>query len=234
MKSKWVVFLLLVVLIVVAGFLIRHYGLFDNLIRHEVQIRNFLQESPLQGFVIGLMSYFILSLIPGTGGKSVIYGWLFGFWQAVVIADVALTGAAVVTFLVSRWLMRDALRSRFAIVMQKLDKHLQKDGAFYLLTLRLMHSPYTATNYACGATSLSTFSFWWPTQLGLIPSTMVFVFAGTQIPTLREVVEQGATAVFSPRLFLALVLMGIFPLVVRWLSNRYWKTHPEEVLPLDE
>jgi len=230
MKSKLLTFLLLVLLIAVAGFFFRRYGLFDNLIRHEVQIRTFLAENPLRGFTIGLISYFLLSLIPGTGGKSVVYGWLFGFWQAVVIADVALTGAAVVTFLVSRWLMRDALRSRFAIVMQKLDEHLEKDGAFYLLSLRLMHSPYTATNYACGATSLSTFSFWWPTQLGLIPSTMVFVFAGTQIPTLREVIQQGATAVLSPNMMLALLLMGIFPLVVRWLSRRYWKTHPREIL----
>lgn len=228
MKYKYAIFLLLIVLVFAAGFLFRRYGLFENLIRHELLIRNFLNEKPLQAFAIGLLSYFLLSLIPGTGGKSVIYGWMFGFWQAVVIADVALTGAAVVTFLVSRWIMRDALRSRFAIVMAKLDSHLKKDGPYYLLTLRLMHSPYTATNYACGATSLSTFSFWWPTQLGLIPSTMVFVFAGTQIPTLREVIKQGATAVLSPRLFLALVLMGIFPLVVRWFSKQYWKRHPEE------
>lgn len=234
MKYKFVIFLLLAVLIATVGFFFRRYGLFDNLVRHEILIREFLQSRPLQGFAIGLVSYFVLSLIPGTGGKSVIYGWLFGFWQGVVIADVALTGAAVVTFLFSRWLMRDALQSRFAIVMRKLDEHFQKDGPYYLLTLRLMHSPYTATNYTCGATSLSTFSFWWPTQLGLIPSTMVFVFAGTQIPTLREVVEQGAGAVLSPKLFLALVLMGIFPWVVRWLSRRYWKTHPEESLPLED
>lgn len=229
MKSKILTFLILTILITAAGLLFRRYGLFKILLTYEIHIRTFLLAKPILGFVIGLLSYFLLSIIPGTGGKSVIYGWLFGFWQAVIIADCALTAAAVVTFLLSRTLMRDAIRSRFFFLMQKLDHSFEREGAYYLLALRLMHSPYTLTNYACGATSLSTFSFWWPTQLGIIPSTMVFVFAGTQIPTLKEVIQQGASAILSPKLLLALVLMGLFPVLIRWVSSQYWKTHPEKV-----
>lgn len=229
MKKKLLTFSLLLVVIVVAGVLFRRYGSFELLVRHELRIRTFLATRPVSGFALGLISYFLLSLIPGTGGKSVIYGWLFGFWPAVVIADCALTAAAVVTFLISRWLLRDVLRSRFALVMPRLDRAIERDGAYYLLALRMMHSPYTATNYAVGATSMRTFSFWWSTQLGLIPSTMVFVFAGTQIPSLREVIQQGAGAVITPQLILSLVLMGVFPLMVRWLIRRLWKTPPKEV-----
>lgn len=229
MKSKILTFLILTIVITAAGLLFRRYGLFKVLLTYEIHIRTFLMSKPILGFVIGLFSYFLLSIIPGTGGKSLIYGWLFGFWQAVIIADCALTAAAVVTFLLSRTLMRDAIRSRFFFLMQKLDHSFEREGAYYLLALRLMHSPYTLTNYVCGATSLSTFSFWWSTQLGLIPSTMVFVFAGTQIPTLEEVIQYGASAVLSPKLLLALVLMGLFPLLIRWVSSQYWKTYPEKI-----
>jgi uncharacterized membrane protein YdjX (TVP38/TMEM64 family) len=234
MKKKLLTFGLLVVGIAVVGMLFRRYGSFELLVEHELRIRKFLSARPAAGFLIGLLSYFLLSLIPGTGGKSVIYGWLFGFWSAVVIADCALSAAAVVTFLISRSLLREGLRSRFALVMQRLDRAVERDGAYYLLALRMMHAPYTATNYIVGATSMRTISFWWSTQLGLLPSTMVFVFAGTQIPTLREVIEQGAGAVFTPQLLLALVLMGIFPLLLRWMIRRFWKAPPEEDLQFEE
>ena len=153
MKSKILTFLILTIVITAAGLLFRRYGLFKVLLTYEIHIRTFLMSKPILGFVIGLFSYFLLSIIPGTGGKSVIYGWLFGFWQAVIIADCALTAAAVVTFLLSRTLMRDAIRSRFFFLMQKLDHSFEREGAYYLLALRLMHSPYTLTNYVCGATS---------------------------------------------------------------------------------
>jgi len=228
MKKKLLTFGLLLMGIAVIGLLFRRYGSFEILIEHENRIRTYLSARPIVGFLIGLLTYFVLSLIPGTGGKSVIYGWLFGFWPAAVIADCGLSAAAVVTFLVSRSLLRDVLRSRFAIVMQRLDRAVERDGAFYLLAIRMMHAPYTMTNYIVGATSMRTFPFWWSTQLGLLPSTMVFVFAGTQIPTLRDVVEQGAGAIFTPQLMVALVLMGIFPLLARWIIRRFWKAPPEK------
>jgi len=228
MKKKLLTFGLLLAGIAVIGLLFRRYGSFEILVENERRIRAFLSSRPMAGFLIGLLTYFLLSLVPGTGGKSVVYGWLFGFWPAVVIADCALSAAAVVTFLVARWLLRDALRSRFAIVMQRVDRAVERDGAFYLLALRMMHAPYTMTNYMVGATSMRTVPFWWSTQLGLLPSTMVFVFTGTQIPTLREVVEQGAGAIFTPELCVALALMGVFPFLLRRLIRRFWKTAPQE------
>lgn len=222
MKYKLLFFLLFAGSLATLGFLFRQYSMFDELVRYEFHLRNLLKAHPLKGFTIGLVVYLVLSLIPGTGGKSVIYGWLFGFWQGVLIADCALTAAAIVSFLISRRLLRDILLSRFAIAMQHLDRAIKRDGAFYLLALRTMHSPYTATNYAMGTTSIDVKSFWWATQLGLIPGTVIFVWAGTQIPTLETVVEEGAGAVFSLQVIAALGLTGVFPLVARWGIRKIW------------
>lgn len=229
MNRKFLILLGLVTTLIVAGLLFQRYGTFERLVRFEVQIRSYLSEHALRGFSIGLVSYFLLSLIPGTAGKSIIYGWLFGFWQGLVIVDCALTAAAVVTFLVSRALLRETVRSRFVFVMNRLDKIIERDGAFYLFALRMMHSPFTATNYAMGATCLDLKSFWWTTQLGLIPGSMVLVFAGTQIPTLEEVVQQGIGAVISTNVLLALTLVGLFPLVARWMVRRLWGATVEEL-----
>ncbi|HSG72053.1 MAG TPA: VTT domain-containing protein [Planctomycetaceae bacterium] len=229
MKRKLLILSIFGATIGAAAVLFHRYGTFEQLVRYETQVRSFLEEHAVLGLLIGFVSYFLLSLIPGTAGKSVIYGWLFGFWQGIVIVDCALTAAAVVTFLLIRSLLRESLRSRFMLVMERLDKVIERDGAFYLFALRMMHAPFTATNYAMGATSLDLKSFWWATQLGLIPGSIVFVFAGTQIPTLEEVVQQGAGAVFSTNVILALVLVGLFPLALRWSVRRYWGEKVEHI-----
>lgn len=216
MKRKLLIFATFACTSTVLWLLFRRYGTLETLVQHEARIRSFLSEHMVAGMFIGFLSYVLLTLVPGTAGKSVVCGWLFGLWPGVVISNCALTVAAIITFLISRSLLRESLQSRFALTMDRLDKAVQNDGAFYLFALRMMNAPYTATNYAMGTTCISVRSFWWATQLGLIPGTIVFAFAGTQIPTLRTVIDDGLGAVFSTNVIGALVLIGLFPLVGRW------------------
>ena len=220
MKRRFMVFAALAAILVFAATLFRRHVTVAVLVAQETRVRWFLVDHPVGAFVIGLIIYMIASLAPGTTGKAIVFGWLFGFGQGVLIVNLGLTAAAMLTFLLSRYLLQDAIQSRFPLQLERLNRALEGDGAFYLFALRMAHFPYTFANYAMGATSLRARSFWWATQLGMLPSNMVFVYAGSQMPTLRHASEQGFAGVFTPGLIAAFVLMGLLPLVVRGIARR--------------
>jgi uncharacterized membrane protein YdjX (TVP38/TMEM64 family) len=164
---------------------------------------------------IGFIIYTALSLVPGTGGKSMVFGWLFGLWPAVMLVDCALTVAAMLTFGVSRMAFRDVVERRFGHNVERINRGLKKEGAFYLLVLRLTHMPFTFVNYASGATRVDARTFWWTTQLGLLPGTIVFVFAGTRVPRLRDLLDKGLMELVDPWLIGGLVLTALLPVLIR-------------------
>ncbi len=135
----------------VVAVLLREHTSIEALVQRETQLRDAIVAHPVESWLIGFGVYFLASLVPLTGGKSVVFGWLFGFLPAIVMVDGALTLAAIVTFLSCRYLIRDAVEARFAVHVERLNHHLERDGPFYLLFLRMAHAPYTFINYVSGA-----------------------------------------------------------------------------------
>jgi uncharacterized membrane protein YdjX (TVP38/TMEM64 family) len=162
-----------------------------------------------------MIVYTLLSLVPGTSGKAVVFGWLYGFWLGLVQVNVGLTIAAVISFLLSRHVFRDTIQSRFSYTMDRIDDAVQRDGAFLVIALRLLHVPFTFVNYSMGTTSIRTSTFWWSSQLGMLPGCILFVLAGAQLPTLKELLARGSAAIFTPRLMIVFALMAVFPFVAR-------------------
>ncbi len=194
----------------------------DQVAAEELRLRAFLRNHPATALLAGFLVYVAASLVPATSGKSLVYGWLFGFWQAVVLVNFGLTAAAVITFLFSRYVFADAIQSRFGLHLTRMNRALARDGGYYLVVLRLVHFPYTLTNYAMGVTSIRPGTFWWATQLGLLPGNLVFVYAGTQLPSLDELARHGLLHAVSPQLIVALVVVSLFPLLMRWAIRRAW------------
>jgi uncharacterized membrane protein YdjX (TVP38/TMEM64 family) len=188
----------------------------SQVVRQEQQLRATIDEHGFVAFAAGFALYVLVSLIPGTPGKAVVFGWLYGFWQALVIVDCALTIAAVATFLLSRYVFLEIVEARTKGLHRRLNAALARDGPFYLLTLRLMHAPYTLMNYACGAAGVRTRTFWWTTQIGILPGTIACVFVGSRLPSLARLHEQGFWSLFDPVLLAALVLTALLPLAVRF------------------
>jgi uncharacterized membrane protein YdjX (TVP38/TMEM64 family) len=137
----------------------------------------------------------------------------------MLMIDGALTLAALATFMVSR----DLIEARFASHVARLNQHLERDGPFYLLVLRMAHAPYTFMNYVSGALRVPSHTFWWTTQVGLLPGTVVFVFAGTRLPTLQELADQGTIRLLDPWLIFGLVLTEVLPFLIRWLLKALHK-----------
>src|SRR5688500_15670449 len=102
MRRKILVLAGFVFLLIGAFLLFRHLQPRETLIVHEDRLRTAIAEQPVIAWGIGFIIYTALSLVPATGGKSMVFGWLFGLWPAVVMVDCALTAAAMLTFGVSR------------------------------------------------------------------------------------------------------------------------------------
>jgi uncharacterized membrane protein YdjX (TVP38/TMEM64 family) len=211
----------LLLLLMAVTLVLRQTVSIERIIAVETQLRDHVQRYPVSSFGVGMLVYTLLSLVPGTSGKAIVFGWLYGFWLALVLVNVGLTIAAVISFLLSRYVFRQAIQSRFAYTLERFDNAVRREGAFLVIGLRLMHVPFTFVNYTMGTTSMRTKTFWWASQVGMLPGCIVFVLAGAQLPTLNELVTRGMPAIFTPGLMTALALMALFPFVAR----RFVRTH---------
>ncbi len=191
----------------------------DVLAANEGTLRLFLQHHSVLAFLLGYLGFVAVSLIPGTRGKAILVGWLFGIWQGVLLVNLGLTTAAIIAFLVSRGFFREALQRRYGPYLDRLNIALNRDGLRYLFAFRVLGvAPFSLLNYCCGATQLSLFNFWWTTQLGLLPGNILFVYFGANLPTLGELSEAGIGSVLSPELIVAFALLAFAPFVAHWIQ----------------
>jgi pyruvate/2-oxoglutarate dehydrogenase complex dihydrolipoamide dehydrogenase (E3) component/uncharacterized membrane protein YdjX (TVP38/TMEM64 family) len=153
--------------------------------------------------------------IPGAAVLTLAAGALFGLWTGVVLVSFASTLGASLAFLSARFLLRDALRRRYRSALEKIDTGVERDGAYYLFALRLVPVfPFFVINLLAGLTALRLWTYAWVSQLGMLPATLAYVFAGTQIARI-----EGLGDVLSPGLIGAFVVLGLLPLAMRWLQR---------------
>lgn len=151
--------------------------------------------------------------IPGAVIITLAGGALFGFWWGLLIVSFASTIGATLAFLVSRWLLRDWVEARFGQRLADIHAGVDRDGAVYLFTLRLIPVlPFFLINLLMGLTRMKTRTFYAVSQLGMLAGTAVYVNAGTQLAQLGALQD-----IFSPALWGSLVLLGLFPLMARRL-----------------
>lgn len=156
--------------------------------------------------------------LPGAAGLTLVCGWFFGFWQAVLLVSFASTSGATLAFLLSRYLLRDTIQNKFSDRLAVFNKALEREGAFYLFTLRLIPVvPFFIVNAVMGLTPIRVWTYWWVSQLGMLAGTLVFVYAGAQFPSLQDLAANGVSGILTPQIIIAFILLGLFPMIVKKL-----------------
>lgn len=198
---------------------------FEYLATKETQLRDLRNRHGGLSIVIAFLLYIAVAAISVPGGAttlSVLYGWFFGFWIAMILVSFASTAGATLAFLSSRYLIRDMIQAKFGHKLAAIDKSFQRDGPLYLLSLRLFPGfPFFLVNLVMGLTSIRTTTYWWVSQLGMIPGTALYIFFGSQLPDLETLAEQGLQGVLTFERIAALVLLGIGPLLIRLAFRRF-------------
>jgi pyruvate/2-oxoglutarate dehydrogenase complex dihydrolipoamide dehydrogenase (E3) component/uncharacterized membrane protein YdjX (TVP38/TMEM64 family) len=154
--------------------------------------------------------------VPGAAVMTLAGGALFGFWYALFLVSFASTIGATLAFLVSRILLRDWVQEHFGRQLRAVNAGFEKDGAFYLFSLRLVPLfPFFVINLLMGLLPIGTWRYYWVSQLGMLPATAVYVNAGTQLGQLESL-----SGIISPSLLASFVLLALFPLLARWLLRQ--------------
>ena len=217
--------LLLVIGTLLAAFFIfdlQQYLTLDALKSKQVAIESYRITNPRLTIVIyGLVYIAVTGLsLPGATVLTLAGGAVFGLFWGTVIVSFASTIGATLAFLAARFLFRDAVKSRFGARWREIDEGVNREGAFYLFTLRLIPLfPFFIINLAMGLTALSTRTFYWVSQVGMLAGTIVYVNAGTQLAKIESL-----SGILSPALLGSFILLGLFPLLaqkmVQALKNR--------------
>lgn len=163
--------------------------------------------------VVYFLIYFLISSLslPAAGIATLAGGALFGFLAGTVLASFASTMGGTLAFLSSRYLFKDMVQNKFPVKAALINKGIDKDGGFYLFTLRLVSIfPFFVVNLAMGLTSIRVTTFYFVSQLGMLPATMVFINAGTQLSTIKSPED-----ILSLNVLLSFSLLGIFPLITK-------------------
>ena len=166
------------------------------------------------GYFLLYVAFASLS-IPGAAVMTLAGGAVFGLVLGTILVSFASVLGAVLAFLASRYLFRDWVRARFGRRLDAIDRGLEREGALYLLSIRLNPVfPYFLVNLAMGLTRISVLKFALVSQLGMLPATIVYVNAGTQLARIR-----GLGDVLSPGLIGSLVLISLLPLIGKWAAG---------------
>ncbi len=226
-RSTWAKFAVLAIVIGIAVAVYLQFAdtlTLQSLANRETQLREFRDQHPVLVYAIAFAIYVTVTglSLPGAAVLSLVTAWFFGFWRGLILVSFASTTGATIAFLLSRYLLRDTIQNRFGDRLSKFNDNLQREGAFYLFTLRLIVGvPFFVINVVMGLTPIKTQTFWWVSQLGMLPGTAAYVYAGASVPDLNTLAETGASGIFSLQLIVAFAILGIFPLIAKRLVNRF-------------
>ncbi|MFC7499937.1 FAD-dependent oxidoreductase [Enterovirga sp. GCM10030262] len=167
--------------------------------------------------VFGLAYVAVTALsLPGAAVMTLAAGALFGLIEGTIVASIASTVGATLAMLASRFVARDWVRARFPKAVRAVDRGVEKDGNFYLLTLRLVPLfPFFLVNLAMGVTAMRVAAFAGVSWIGMLPGTVLYVNAGTQLAEIDS-----AAGILSPGLIGSLILLGLFPLAAKLIVDR--------------
>jgi uncharacterized membrane protein YdjX (TVP38/TMEM64 family) len=175
-----------------------------------------------QHFWLALLSFIAIYILvaamslPGAAVLTLAGGALFGLLWGMLAVSFASSIGATLAFMASRFLFRDAIRLKFADRLKTIEDGVAKDGAYYLLSLRLVPLvPFFVVNLLMGLTPIRTVVFYVVSQLGMLPGTLAYVFAGTQLASIQK-----PSDIVSTKLLLAFAVIGILPVLLKLILNK--------------
>lgn len=215
MKQRWWILVALGLLIgLFFVFDIDRFFSLDTLKASHEALQQAYQQNPL--YIIGIYSltYIVMAALslPGATVMTLAGGAMFGLWVGVPVVLISATTGATLAFWVARYVLRDTVQRRFGDRLETINKGLDRDGAFYLFSLRLVPVfPFFLINLLMGLTSIRSATFFWASLIGMFAGSTVYVNAGTQLASVTSLSD-----ILSPTLIISFLLLAVFPWLARW------------------
>ncbi len=200
------------------AFDLSHYLNLPEIQRLHIKLQQTIESAPLLYAGIFFIIYLAItaSSLPGAAMLTLLAGALFGLWQGFLLVSFASSLGATLAFLSARYLVRDKIQQRWGNKLKEFNIQFDKRGSDYLLSLRLLPLvPFFLINLLMGLTQIKTWRFYWVSQLGMVPGTLVYVNAGTELGKIQHIQD-----IASPSLWLALATLACLPHLLRFSLQR--------------
>ncbi|RUM43681.1 MAG: TVP38/TMEM64 family protein [Desulfocapsa sp.] len=220
-NAKKKLLILAAVLILIVTFKVLHLGQYLNLAylkESQATFAGYYHEHQFLTIVSYMLIYITATALslPGAAILTLAGGALFGLATGAIIISFASSIGATLACIVSRYLLQDWVQGKFGDKLDRFNKGMEEEGAFYLFTLRLVPIfPFFIINLVMGLTKIPIKTFYWVSQLGMLPATLVYVNAGRELAKIDSL-----SGILSPGLLFSFVLLGIFPLAAKKIINR--------------
>ncbi|EGR8989686.1 TVP38/TMEM64 family protein [Vibrio vulnificus] len=219
MNKKLVFGILLIATIILLAVNFSQYLTLDNAKAQQLALNSFIEEN----YLFASISYFVIYVgltafsVPGATVVTLLGAALFGFWYSLLLVSFASTIGATIAFLSSRYLLKDWVQARFGDKLSAINQGVEKDGAFYLFSLRLIPVfPFFLINLLMGLTPISIGRYYLTSQIGMLPGTAVYLNAGTQLADINSL-----SGILSPTVLASFALLGVFPIAVKWIMSKF-------------
>ncbi|PIB17511.1 TVP38/TMEM64 family protein [Vibrio rotiferianus] len=226
MNKKLILGLILLATIIFLGLNFGQYLTLENAKAQQEALNAFIS----QNFVFAAATYFFAYIaitafsIPGAAVVTLLGAALFGFWTSLLLVSFASTIGATIAFLSSRYLLREWVQGKFGNKLGAINEGVEKDGSFYLFSLRLIPVfPFFLINLLMGLTPMTIARFYLTSQVGMLPGTAVYLNAGTQLATIDSL-----SGIVSPTVLASFALLGLFPIIAKWVMSKIRPTQVQQ------
>ncbi|WP_299195933.1 bifunctional TVP38/TMEM64 family protein/FAD-dependent oxidoreductase [uncultured Amphritea sp.] len=210
------IILIVIIAALISAFFLLDLGSYLNLEYVKSQqdsLQSWVVNNRLSAIAAFMLIYIVVTALslPGAVVMTLMGGAVFGLVTGLFLVSFASAIGATLAFLISRYLLREPLTNKFSKYIEPINRGIEKDGISYLFTLRLVPLfPFFVINAVMGMTRMKAGTFYWVSQLGMLPGTAVFVNAGTQLAAIEKPGD-----ILSPSLILSFCLLGIFPWIAK-------------------
>ena len=222
--KRIIIFLIIIASIIFAAvfFDIGSYLSFSELKARQAELQTLVSQHPITSALLYFVVYVLATAvsIPGAAILTLAGGALFGLLKGTILVSFASTIGALLAYLVARYFLHDYVQNKFADRLKIINTKVKQEGAYYLLFLRLVPVfPFFLINLVMALTPIRAWTFYWVSQLGMFPATLIYVNAGTEIAKISSTGD-----IASPSLLIALALLGLLPFITKYtmsfISNR--------------
>ncbi len=218
------VIILLVILFMVLG--LDQYLTLSYLKEKQADFVQLYEANRVMVVGVYMLIYIVVTALslPGAAVMTLAGGGMFGLVTGTIAVSFASSIGATLACIVARYLLRDWVQSKFGDKLTKINKGMEKEGGFYLFSLRLVPIfPFFVINLAMGLTSIRLVTYYWVSQLGMLPATIVYVNAGKELAKLDSL-----SGILSPGLLISFALLGLLPIVTKKLLNLYTRRKEQQ------
>lgn len=189
----------------------------ENIQARQNDFKQFYEQKPL----LTLLSFFALYVVvtgfslPGAAVLTLLAGSLFGLFTGTLLVSFASSLGATCALIGSRYVLRETIEQKFSSFLQTIQKGTEKNGDSYLLTMRLIPAvPFFVINLVFGLTKMPAWKFYVISQIGMLPGTLAYVNAGTQLSQI-----QSLGGILSFPVVASLVLLALLPFLLKSVTH---------------